>query len=164
MGVPMARDIGSHQAGIGLIELVIALVLVAVLAASAALRWRSTGETTVGYQIDLLARDLRHVQGLAVAQGRTLRFNTESTRYCVTVAPDTACDKAITDPATGKPFVVPLQHGVTLSGTSTELDSLGRPKDGALLTAARVFRLTAEETAWSAVLRPLTGFVEVKSL
>lgn len=152
------------QTGLSLVELVIGLVLVTVLAASAALRWRSTGENTVGYQIDLLARDLRHVQGLAATQGRTLRFNVESTRYCVTAAPDSACAKAITDPATGKPFVVPVQHGVTLSGASTEFDSLGRPKDvGGLLAAARTFELTAETTMWSAVLQPLTGFVEVKS-
>ena len=151
------------QAGFSLIEFVIVLVLVVVVAASAALRWRSTGENTVGYQIDLLARNLRHVQGLAVTQGRTLRFNVEPARYCVTAAPDSVCAKAIIDPATGKPFVVPVQHGVTLSGASTEFDSLGRPKDGALLGTPRTFRLTAETTAWSAVLRPLTGFVEVKS-
>lgn len=159
----MTYGTGRCQTGLSLVELVIGLVLVTVLAASAAPRWRSAGENTVGYQIDLLARDLRHVQGLAATQGRTLRFNVESTRYCVTAAPDSACAKAIRDPATGKPFLVVLSHDVTLTGTSTELDSLGRPKDGTLLAAARVFRLTAGETAWSAVLRPLTGFVEVKS-
>lgn len=152
-----------HQTGFSLIEIVVALVLVAVLAASVAPRWRSSGETTVGFQIDLLARNLRHAQGLAATQGRTLRFHVEPTRYCVTAAPDTTCDKAIRDPATGKPFLVVLSHDATLTGTSTELDRLGRPKDGTLLAAARVFRLTAGETAWSAVLRPLTGFVEVKS-
>lgn len=153
----------QQQAGFGLIELVVVLVLATVLAASAALRWQSTGENTVGFQIDRLARDLRHTQGLAITQGRTLRFNVEPARYCVTAAPDSACAKAIVDPATGKPFVVPVQHGVTLSGASTEFDSLGRPKDGALLGASRTFRLKAETTSWSAALRPLTGFVEVAS-
>lgn len=153
----------AREAGVSLIELIVALLLVAALAAVAAPRWFSAGETTVGYQVDRLARDLRHVQGLAHTQGRTLRFNVESARYCVTVAPDTDCALAIRDPATGAAFVVPLEHGVTLTGTSTEIDSLGRPKDGALLAAARVFRLTAGTTSWSAVLRPLTGFVEVKN-
>lgn len=153
----------SRHAGVTLIELTIVLLLVAVLAVMTAPRWVSSGEATVGYQIDRFARDLRHAQGLAHAQGRTLRFNVESARYCVTVAPDTDCALAIRDPATGAAFVVPLEHGVTLSGTSTEIDSLGRPKDGTLLAAARVFRLTAGTTSWSAVLRPLTGFVEVKN-
>ncbi|WP_346926445.1 prepilin-type N-terminal cleavage/methylation domain-containing protein [uncultured Arthrobacter sp.] len=153
----------SRHAGVTLIELTIVLLLAAVLAAAVAPRWYSAGEATVGFQIDRLARDLRHAQALAHTQGRTLRVNVESTRYCVTLAPATDCAQAIRDPATGAPFVVPLEHDVTLSGTSTELDSLGRPKDGTLLAAARVFRLTAGETAWSAVLRPLTGFVEVKS-
>lgn len=159
----MQPGMARQQTGFSLIELVVSLVLVAVLAASVAPRWRSGGEATVGFQIDLLARDLRHTQGLAAAQGRTLRFNVEPARYCVTAAPDTTCDKAIRDPATGKPFIVVLSHDVTLTGTSTELDSLGRPKDGALLAVARVFRLTAEETVWSAVLRPLTGLVEIKT-
>ena len=150
-----------RQTGFSLIELIVVMVLVSILAVTVALRWRSTGEVTVTYQIDLLARDLRHVQGLAIVQGRTLRFNVESARYCATAAPDKICGKAITDPATGAPFIVPLQHGVTLTGTSTEFDSLGRPKDGTLLAAARTFTLAADTTTWSAKLLPLTGFVKV---
>lgn len=160
------RGTVQRQAGFSLIELVVVFVLLAVLAAVAALNWRSTGENTVGYQVDLLARNLRHVQGLAATQGRTLRFNVaSSTRYCVTLPPATDCATAIIDPATGKPFDVAVQHGVTLSGaTPTDFDSMGRPRSATgLLTASRSFKLQAEVTAWSAVLRPLTGLVQLTS-
>jgi len=161
----MVRGTVQRQAGFSLIELVVVFVLLAVLAAVAALNWRTTGENTVGYQVDLLARNLRHVQGLAATQGRTLRFNVASTQYCVTLPPATTCATPIIDPATGKPFIVVLSHGVTLTVVpSTDFDSLGRPKDvGGLLTASRTFKLQAEVTAWSALLRPLTGFVQVTS-
>ena len=159
----MKPETPARQTGFTLVELAIVLILLAVLAAVAAIRWQSAGEYTVPGQTDLLAGNIRHIQTLASAQGRTLRLNIYIDRYCATVPPNTDCAKAIIDPATGKPFTVLLTHAVTLTGISTDLDSFGRPKDsaGLLLSTPRIFKLKAETTMWSVTLSPVSGFIAV---
>jgi len=150
------------QAGFTLVELVMVIVLLAIVAVTVSIRWTSAGERTVPVQADLLAGNIRHLQALATAQGRTLRLNINPDRYCVTVPPETDCALAIVDPATSLPFTVVLADAVTLTGTSTDLDSLGRPKNAAgLLAASRIFQLTADSTTWSVTLIPISGFVTV---
>ena len=151
-----------RQAGFTLIELIAVIVLLAAVAVTVSIRWTSAGEHTVSAQADLLAGNVRHLQAVAIIQGRTLRLNIYPDRYCVTVPPETDCALAIVDPATSLPFTVVLADALALSGTSTDLDSLGRPRDAAgLLAASRIFKLKADSTTWSVSLIPVSGFVTV---
>lgn len=157
----MKIEASASQSGFTLVELTMVIVLLAVLAA-VSIRWQSAGEYTVPGQADLLADSIRHIQNMATAQGRSLKLNIYSDRYCATVPPDTDCAKAIVDPATNRPFTIVLVDAVTLTGTSTDLDSSGRPKDtGGLLSSPRIFKLKADSTTWSVTLIPVSGFVEV---
>lgn len=142
--------------------MIMVVVLLAVIAV-VSVRWLSAGESTVVTQADLLAANIRHIQSLAATRGTRLRLNINPNGYCATLSPATACAGAIPDPATGLPLSVTLADAVTLTGTSTDFDSLGRPRDtaGALLAANRSFQLTANPTTWTVTLAPLTGFVTV---
>ncbi|MEZ5542581.1 MAG: type II secretion system protein [Pseudomonadota bacterium] len=143
--------------GFTLLELVIVLVILGTLAAFAVPRF-APADNTLAAQADRLARDLRHAQALAMNQGRTLILDVQSaTAYRVTAAGST-----ITDPATQQPYTVALDNGVTLTGSATGFDSLGRPVGaGSLLAAARVFTLSGSSRSAVVTLSPVTGFVTV---
>lgn len=153
--------------GFTLIELVMVMVMLGVLAAVAASRWSAT-DATVGYQADLLARNIRHMQILAMSWGQSLRLSVASPTYSVSCASGSVvapCNgaSAIIDPATGKAFTETLSNGVTLAGAATDIDSLGRPASGGLLTVNRVYTLTAGAQTWSVTVSPITGFVAVST-
>jgi prepilin-type N-terminal cleavage/methylation domain-containing protein len=143
--------------GFTLLELVIVLVILGTLAAFAIPRF-SPSDNTVAAQAERLARDLRHVQSLAMNQGRTLEFDVQSaTTYRVTHG-----GNPVTDPATQQAYTVSLDNSVTLSGTDTAFDSLGRPvAAGSLLGTARVFTLSGTTRTATVNLAPVTGFVTV---
>lgn len=161
----MKKKVSSREVGFTVIELVVAIALVTVFAAVVSMHWQSAGENTVSTQADLFAGNLRHAQNLATSRGGTLRLNVYSDRYCITIPFDTDCAKAIMDPATSQPFSVVLADAVTLSGSSTDYDNFGRPKDaGKLLSLPRIFKLKADTTTWLVTLMPITGFVTVAKL
>jgi len=143
--------------GFTLLELVIVLVILGTLSAFAIPRF-APSDNTLAAQADRLARDLRHAQALALNQGRTLDFVVQSaTSYRISFGGGT-----IIDPATQQPFQVTLDNNVTLTGTDTGFDSLGRPVSaGVLLGAARVFTLSGSSRAATVNLSPVTGFVTV---
>ena len=136
------------------------MVLMAVLAATAAVRWNTT-DSTAGYQADLLARNIRHMQMLAMTWGQSLRLTVTSGSYsvrCVTpgVAP---CNVVpVIDPATGRGFAVALENGVTLTGNNFDVDSLGRPvSGGVLLTANQTLTVSG---ATPVTVHAITGYVQ----
>jgi MSHA pilin protein MshC len=143
--------------GFTLLELVIVLVILGTLAALAIPRF-APSDNTVAAQAERLARDLRHAQTLALSQGRTLVFAIQSaTVYRVTFGGST-----ITDPATLQPYQVTLDNNVTLTGTDTGFDSLGRPVSaGGVLGTARVYTLSGSSRTATVTLSPVTGFVTV---
>jgi len=145
--------------GFTLLELVIVMVILGTLAAFA-VPHLAPADNTVAAQADRLARDLRHVQALALNQGRTLEFDVQSaTSYRVVLG---GSGSTITDPATQQPYQVTLDNNVTLSGSDTAFDSLGRPVTaGTLLSVARVFTLNGSTRTATVTLSPVTGFVTV---
>ncbi len=150
-------QIRTHN-GFTLIELVIVLAIIGSMAAIALPRW-APADTTVAAQADRLARDLRHTQSMAMHQGRTLTFDIQSASGYRVVDSGSL---TVTDPATQQPFLVTMDNNVTVSGTDTAFDSLGRPvASGSLLSTARVFTISGSTNTASVTLNPLTGFVSV---
>lgn len=155
--------------GFTLIELIMVMVVLGALAAVAATRWSAT-DATAGYQADLMARNIRHMQMLAMSWGQSLRLSVVAgTTYsvtCVTANTTVPCTAggAVIDPASGKTFSESLVYNVTLAGTAMDIDSLGRPVNGgALLTVNQVYTLTAGAQTWSVTVNPITGFAVVSS-
>lgn len=151
------RTHSPKQRGFTLIELVMVIVIVGVLAALAAPRLSLT-DTSVHAQAAQIARDIRHVQMLAMARGQTLTFQSLGGSYRCTDSTPTV----ITDPATQQPFNLVLENGVSATAGSISFDSLGRPVNGGALLAA-VVSFTVSGSAQSATISvsPVTGFVTV---
>lgn len=154
----MMRRMHAHrQLGFTLLELVMVLVIVGVLAAMAAPRLALT-DSSVHAQAAQFARDIRHVQMLAMARGETLTFQSLGGSYrCID-----STTAVITDPATQQPFTLTLGNSVTATAGSISFDSLGRPVGGGALLAATV-NFTVSGGAQSAAISvsPVTGFVTV---
>jgi MSHA pilin protein MshC len=157
----------SHRRsqGFTVLELVLVIVMAGVLAAIVGVRW-SAQDINAPYQADLLARNIRHAQFLAMSWGQRMRLTPSAGAYsvaCVT-AGAAPCDASpVIDPATGASFTVTLQDGVTLAGASIDIDSFGRPVDGggAPLAADRSVTLTAGAQTYTVSVRAVTGFVSV---
>jgi len=147
-----------RQQGFTLIELVIVLMLLGIMSAIALPRW-APADTTVSAQANRLARDLRHVQSMAMQQGRTLTLDIQ------TAATYRAADSGsitVTDPATQQPFTIAMDNNVTVSGIDTDFDSLGRPvASSTLLATPRIFTVTGNTTVATVTVSPVTGFIVV---
>jgi len=154
------------SAGFTLVEMVVVMLLAAILVAVTATRWDAT-DATAPSQADLLARNIRHMQMLAMSWGQGLRLTAAGTSYsvaCVTAGAAPCNASPVIDPATGQAFSVILENNVTLAGGPTSIDTLGRPVNGAaLITTNTTYTLTAGTSTWSVVVRPITGFVTVSS-
>ena len=160
----------GQEAGFTLLELVVVLVLAAILSAYASVRWTSSAEATTGYQADRLARDIRHVQALAMNWGQPLRLNISAGAYSVTcingsgAPPCVNAGDIVRDPAANQPYSVNLDYGVSLTGSDITFDTLGRPLNGgSLLSIARTLTLTGGNRSWSVVTQPITGFVSLST-
>ena len=135
-GVP--RFISAAR-GWTIAELVMVLVIAAVLATVVAMRFRPL-ETLSLQQAERLRNDLRHAQMLALAWGRPLRLTTAAGGYsvsCVTAGTAPCNASPVIDPATGQPFSVTLETGLTLGGPATlDFDAIGAPSAGATFTVS----------------------------
>ena len=156
-----------HASGFTLLELIATMLILSVVAVTVSMRWGAS-DATISYQADLLARNLRHVQMLAMTWDQSLRITGAGASYsvvCVTASATPPCNTSpVIDPATGSAFKVTLSNNITVSAATVDMDSLGRPLSaGALLTTARVFTLSGAGQTWSATIAPITGFVSVSS-
>lgn len=164
----------KRQRGFTLLELVAVILVLGILATFAAVRWRAIDSYTATTQADQLARDIRHVQTLAISWGLPLRVsvNAGGTAYSVVcvngvgVAPCVAAGNIITDPVTSQAYTVTLPAGITLAPVSsnTDCDNFGRPvAAGALVSAnpARTFTVSGGGNTATVVIAPITGFPQV---
>jgi prepilin-type N-terminal cleavage/methylation domain-containing protein len=165
----------SRAAGLTLIEVLIAIVVVGVLSAFAVARNSSPANYTAMSQGETLAANLRHSQALATSWNRSLTVtlsggtlqpsgymllanNGTFTVKCANGSAVAPCNStsAVTDPATGSNFTVSLEHGISVSGPSTlTFDSFGKP------SAAASYTLAAGSITVTVAVAAVTGFVTV---
>ena len=166
----MARHVEvCYGRGFTLTELAVAIMLIGVIGAYLAVNWKSQGTYTASQQADRLAAHIRHTQALAAAWDLSLRLDITASGYqilCVGTRTNTPCINAndvVRDPATGKLLAVTMDDAVSISGTDTDFDSLGRPRAvaGALLSTARNFTVAFGTQSHVVALSPITGFVSV---
>jgi prepilin-type N-terminal cleavage/methylation domain-containing protein len=155
--------------GFTVIELTMVMVVVTVLAVVALMRIQNT-EISTTVEADHLARDIRHMQMLALTWGQTLRLTfPAANQYRVVCASGSAtppCNGAgaVTDPANAAPFTRDLAPGVTVAGAALDLDGLGRPVAGGVLVSASPagsFTLSGGAEFSTVSVERLTGFVTV---
>lgn len=155
--------------GFTLIETIMVVVITGILAASISPSWKGSGYYSSRYQADRLADDIRYIQSLAMAWGEKLRLDISSSSYqvtCVSGSGSAPCVTAgdVISPSISENFSLSLEHGVTLTGTDTDFDKLGRPNDnGSLLTGDRTITLLGDGKSWTVTVSPITGFVSVAS-
>lgn len=162
--------------GFTIVELITVMLVLSVLAVTVGMRWNATS-TVLPYQAELMARNLRHAQMLAMNWGQTLQVVLVSpTNYqvrCATAGAAPLCNGAgpIMDPANnGGTFNVTLSNNATVSGPALlSFDRLGRPvvvvnpTTNTLITAVNTYTLSVGSVTWSARVNPITGFVTVQS-
>jgi MSHA pilin protein MshC len=166
--------------GFTIIELVVVIIIAGIIAAVVGAKWNGRS-ATAPFQAELLARNIRHAQMLALTWNTPISVAvTPPTQYefrcgkpapatCPISTPATPAGAVINDPASGGPLQFSTEYGVTiaaLGGPPPTFDHLGRPTNvagTALLTAPRTIRLNAGGTTWSVSIQPLTGFVQVSS-
>jgi hypothetical protein len=147
---------------------VIVLVILAVMT-YVVVRTLRPGEALALQQAERLRDDLRHMQTLAMTWNQPLRLNLVAgppASYfvsCVSGSAAPPCNgaAAVFDPAKAGPFQVQLADGLTLAGPgfTLDIDTLGRPKNGANYAPAATFRITGGGNERTTVVTPLTGFV-----
>jgi type II secretory pathway pseudopilin PulG len=164
----MRAPLFFRHGGWTLFELVIVLVVLSVLT-YVVVRSLRPGETLALQQAERLRDDVRHMQTLAMTWNEPLRLNLVAgppASYfvsCVSGVASAPCNgaAAVFDPAKGGPFQVQLPSELALAGPgfTLDIDTLGRPKDGANYAPTATFTITGGGVARTAVVTPLTGFV-----
>jgi prepilin-type N-terminal cleavage/methylation domain-containing protein len=167
-----SRERPCRIRGFTLIELVMVIVVVSILGVVVLTRHHEPAETTVSIEADHLARDIRHMQTLAMTWGQTLRLTPAGASYSVTCASGSVTppcngvapvnDPAVTDPTGNSAFIRTLENSVTVAGAALDIDALGRPvAGGALLVGNTTYTLTGGTETSTVTVAQLTGFVTV---
>lgn len=119
-------------------------------------------------QAERLRNDIHHVQMLAITWNQPLRVTTTATNYsigCVTAGASPCDVNPVVNPASGQPYLVALESGLSLAGPgfSLDLDALGRPKNGAAFIGANAtFTITGGTATRTVVVAPVTAFASAQ--
>lgn len=149
--------------GFSLVELVVAISLVAILAIAVYPRF-SESPLTLDAQAQRLAGDIRYAQSLSMTRGQ---------RYCVYLVQASAsyelrtssCSSAVSHPASGASSTVMERVSFTAAGLSTsyiEFDTKGRPTTISPVTGTAVITLSADANTRSVNVSGVTGRVIVQ--
>ena len=172
--LPISVHAAIRRRGFTLVEMIVVMLVLSILAVTVGMRWNAP-TTILPYQAELMARNLRHAQLLAMNWGQTLQVSLLSpTNYivrCATASATPPCNGTgpIMDPASSSgTFNVTLSNNATVTGPATPLafDHLGRPVNpvtSVLYTVANTYTLSVGSVTWSARVNPITGFVTVQS-
>ncbi len=111
-----------------LIEVTAVLILVAVMAVFIAPRLQTTKIDQLGFYQNTLAA-IRYAHKVAIASGCSVRVTVSGTGVSLTYAgaPAACGTAAVTNPATGAPFVTSAPTGVTVAGATFVYDLIGDP-------------------------------------
>jgi len=156
--------------GFTLIELIVVMLLMAILAATAVPRLFDSGAFEGPAFAQELASAARYAQKLAVTSGCPVRFTLlDATHYELTQpqnAPGASCDTTFTrpvaHPGTGATFAAAAPFGVTVGGTlplTVEFQASGKPYVGGVESTADI---TIPVTGRSIVIAARSGYVEVQ--
>lgn len=172
--IPLASACASgRQRGFTIVEMIVVMLVLSVLAVTVGMRWNATS-TILPYQAELMARNLRHAQLLAMTWGQNLQVVLVSpTNYrvnCASAGAVPLCNGAgpVMDPASnGGTFNVVLSNNATVTGPATlTFNRLGMPVNpvtGTPLPGPNNYVLTDGTVTWTAGVNPITGFVTVGS-
>ena len=133
------------------------MILLSIVSVAVVPSWNSA-QANLNHQAELLVRNLNHAQVLAMHRATSLTINFSSTTYSVSDA-----GGIITDPATGTPFTISLDEGVTFSTWSDfTVDSLGRPNSGVVLASTPFTQtLLGGNRSKVVTVSPLSGVVTI---
>jgi prepilin-type N-terminal cleavage/methylation domain-containing protein len=159
---PPDACVGTPQRGFTLIELVVVMVVLAIIAATAAMRLGGSNGR-LGPQADQLVSDIRYVQSLSMTRNARHCIAFTAVNYTIT---NSNCTTPIALLTAANPVV--LASGVTLATTNNLLtfNTLGRPFTDAAATTAlaaeAVLTLTAGSDSLTVRVTPETGRVRVQ--
>jgi len=153
----------QRAAGFTLVELVVVLLLMGILAATAMPRFFGASAFHEMGFADAAAGAARYAQKLAMNSGCDTRFSLDSSGYALWQRVS-ACDSGTLDRAVQRPgganWSATVPQGVAVSTLDIYFDSQGRPHrvaDGTLLGAAADFSVGSR----SVRIEPLTGLVHL---
>jgi prepilin-type N-terminal cleavage/methylation domain-containing protein len=169
------RPAASRVSGVTLVELVMAMVILAILATAVVLSYKPT-PVKARYQAERLRMDLSHAQMIALTENQALRVTVTGgaggsySVSTVSAGSATCTTAALTDPATNVSFAVTVDSAVTLGGTaSMDIDQLGRPATCSVIAGICTCSTTAADpaatytvagggTTYTVTIKALSGF------
>ena len=158
-----------RSGGWSLVELVLVLIVSSVIVYFAIRNFQPRDAIAL-QQAERLRDDLRHAQMLAITWNQALRSTTAAGSYsvsCVSGSATPPCNGAspVIDPASGRAYSVNLETDLSLAGPgfTLDLDTLGRPKNGAaFISANATYTITGGNVARTVTVQPLTGFASAQ--
>ena len=146
----------AHR-GFTLIELIVALVILAIISSVVFIRSPSQQSFEVDAWAETLLRDIRYTQILSMSLNRSYRIIFASQRYTI----QDENSQPHQHPASELNYI-PLPSGMTLSSSQTTVvfDGAGVPRDtgGSELSSNTTITLTAGSESATVNIAPQTGF------